>query len=427
MLPAPDPVTRHTEPVEAGALDVALASNDLRTLFQPIVWMADDSLAGVEALTRGPADTDLELPARLFAAANAADRTVELDLACARQALRSAQSRGVAGTVPLFVNVSPGCVRPAFVRELVAMRDALAPRARLMLDIASSAVVDDALHVLATAHEARKHGIGVALDDIDARPAALALLPLLRPDVLKLDRLRLRQAHRSDIAAVASTVHGYAEATGAIVVVEGVETAAHRAWATTMGATAVQGWLTGRPRELVDLSCEVAPVALMRHPTVDPHETPFSLVEHQGDVRVGHQAELLAMSRNLEFVAARWHADGALVLACVQDELRFTPATAAVYADLATRSALVAVLGAGMPTTPAPGVRGLAIAGDDRLRDEWNVVVLGPHYAAALLARDLGDDRTRGSARRYSFLMTHRRDVVVAATRALMTRVSDLR
>lgn len=407
------------------ALAATLDGPDLRTLFQPLVWLADDSLAGVEALSRGPADTPLEEPARLFAAAATAGRGLELDLACAREALRSAQGRGVAGAVPLFVNLSVGCVRASVVCEVVAMRDALAPRTRLMLDVPADAVVHDALEVLAAAHVARQHGVGIALDDVDARPACLSLLPLLRPDVLKLDRRRLALAHRSDIAAVASTVNAYAETTGAVVVAEGIETEAHRAWAVTMGATAVQGWLTGRPRELVDLSREVAPVALMRHPVVDAHETPFSLVAHQGDLRVGTRTELLAMSRNLELVAARWHADGALVLACVQDELRFSRATAAVYTDLATRSALVAVLGAGMPTTPAPGVRGVALGGDDRLRDEWDVVVLGPHYAAALLAQDLGDDPHLGPDRRFRYVMTHRRDVVVPAVRALMARLDD--
>lgn len=397
----------------------------MRTLFQPIVWLADDSLAGVEALSRGPADTLFEEPTALFAAAATAGRGLELDLACAREALRSAQSRGVAGTAPLFVNLSAGCVRPSVVREIIAMRDALAPRARLMLDLPADAVVDDALETLAAAQVARAHGVGISLDDVDARPACLSLLPLLRPDVLKLDRLRLRHSPRSDIAAVASTVNAYAETTGAVVVAEGIETEAHRAWAVTMGATAVQGWLTGRPRELVDLSRDVAPVALMRHPFVDATETPFSLVEHQGDLRIGRRSELLAMSRNLELVAARWHADGALVLACVQDELRFTPATASVYADLATRSALVAVLGAAMPTTPAPGVRGVALGHEDHLRDEWNVVVLGPHYAAALLACDLGDDPSLGPDRRFRYVMTHRREVVIPAVRSLMARVND--
>jgi len=44
-----------------------------------------------------------------------------------------------------------------------------------------------------------------------------------------------------------------------------------------------------------------------------------------------------------------------------------------------------------MGAEPAPGVRGAALSGDDVLRGEWDLAVLGPHFAGALVARDLGD------------------------------------
>jgi hypothetical protein len=50
------------------------------------------------------------------------------------------------------------------------------------------------------------------------------------------------------------------------------------------------------------------------------------------------------------------------------------------------------------------------------------VTVLGPHYAAALIARDLGDTGP-DHERRFEFVVTHDRDLVVAASRSLMSRV----
>ena len=421
LLPAPDPSTRVDD--AHAALDAMLEADELRTVFQPLVWLHSQALAGVEALTRGPIDHPLADPEVLFDLARTAGRAAELDRTCARNAVRSAQARGLAGRVPVFVNLETSTLTALAVRELAAMRDGLAPRLHVVVEITERAIGDDPATVLAAVAEARRHGLGVALDDVGPEPASLALLPILRPDVVKLDRQLVQGADRASIAAVAAAVGAYAEASGAIVVAEGIETDDHRAWAVAMGAHVAQGWLYGRPRELVELDVEVSPVATLRTPPVEPAATPFELVAHQGDVRIARKAELLAMSRHLEHVAGLWHVGAACVTSCFQDVRHLPASTIDLYTDLARLSPLVAVFGAGMPSAPGAGVRGVPLALGDPLREEWNVVVLGPHQASALLARDLGDhgaDRDR----RFEFLVTHRRDLVIQAARILLSRVS---
>ena len=82
-----------------------------------------------------------------------------------------------------------------------------------------------------------------------------------------------------------------------------------------------------------------------------------------------------------------------------------------------------AALGVGMDAEPAPGVRGIHLSSDEALRGEWNVTVLGPHFGAAFVARDLGDtgpDRER----RFDFALTHDRELVTEAARSMMRRLS---
>ena len=67
-------------------------------------------------------------------------------------------------------------------------------------------------------------------------------------------------------------------------------------------------------------------------------------------------------------------------------------------------------------------MRGAELCPDDPLRHEWDVVTVGPHHAAALLARDLGDCGPDGD-RRFSYVLTHDRALVVQAARALLHRV----
>jgi DICT domain-containing protein len=79
-----------------------------------------------------------------------------------------------------------------------------------------------------------------------------------------------------------------------------------------------------------------------------------------------------------------------------------------------------------MAEAPVPGVRGARLGADDPLRGEWNVIVVGPHQAAALVARDLGDTGAEPD-RRFDFAVTHDRALVVEAARSLLRCLTPVR
>ena len=74
--------------------------------------------------------------------------------------------------------------------------------------------------------------------------------------------------------------------------------------------------------------------------------------------------------------------------------------------------------------TPAPvrGVWGARLAEDDPVRSEWDIAVVGPHFAAALVSRDLGDTGD-DDKRRFDYVITYDRDIVVEVARSLMGRL----
>ena len=76
-----------------------------------------------------------------------------------------------------------------------------------------------------------------------------------------------------------------------------------------------------------------------------------------------------------------------------------------------------------MPPTPAHGVRGTALHPGDPLRGEWDVIMVGPHFAAALVARDRGDDGPDAD-RRFDFVITHDRGLVVRAAQPLLDKLA---
>jgi DICT domain-containing protein len=138
-------------------------------------------------------------------------------------------------------------------------------------------------------------------------------------------------------------------------------------------------------------------------------------------VRRAPKALLVEISKHLEREAMRL-GETCVLAATFQEARHLTVATRARYRDLVDRAGFVCALGQDLPAEPVPGLRGAALAAADPVCDEWDVVVLAPHYSAALLARDLGDVGP-DSERMYDYALTYERDTVVRAAHALLLRV----
>jgi hypothetical protein len=251
-------------------------------------------------------------------------------------------------------------------------------------------------------------------------------MPLVRPDVIKLDLRLVQEQPTGEIAAIVNAVNAESERHGSIVLAEGIETEAQLRTALAMGARLGQGWLFGRPGEL-DTTLPTATGILptprgCTHPQAGT--TPFEVVSKVRDARRADKRLLLAMSQHLENEGLR-QGDGAVVLGAFQEAERFTPATKRRYTRLADCAAFVAALGHGMSAEPAGRVRGADLDGADGLRGEWSVAVLGPHFSGALVAMDLGDDGP-DMERRFDFCLTYDRELVVEAAAALMRRVRPI-
>src|SRR4029078_264991 len=100
--------------------------------------------------------------------------------------------------------------------------------------------------LLATAGGIRDAGWGIALDDVGAEPASLALMPFLDPDVVKLDLRLIQDTPTEDLAEVINAVNAEAERSNLTILSEGIETPEHEATSLALGATPGQGRLYGR-------------------------------------------------------------------------------------------------------------------------------------------------------------------------------------
>jgi EAL domain-containing protein (putative c-di-GMP-specific phosphodiesterase class I) len=242
----------------------ALTRRALVPHLQPIVRLADGSVAGYEALIRVDADVvgRTIYPDELIAAAVAHDALFAFD----QHARASAIEKGFPLVGPdayLSVNFIPTAIYdPAVCLATtwsIVRRLGITPD-RLVFEIVETERFPDLGYLQEILAAYRAHGCRVALDDLGAGHTSLVYLRELRPDIVKVDRALVSNLTADDARLeLVAGVTAYAHALGATVVCEGVETLDDLVLLRDLGVDCAQGYALARPAPVAP---PVAPGAL---------------------------------------------------------------------------------------------------------------------------------------------------------------------
>ena len=222
------------------------------TAFQPIVDTGSGQAIGYESLLRGPEDTPLADPGRLFNEAGYLPESVrlKLDRACIDSAVRT--GRNLPDGTLLFINILGSTLiqLAARLEEFTGLLGQLGIEpGRLVLEVSettSRAMTDELAQCI---HRAQQAGIRVALDDIGVRSPYLYHLLCLEPEFLKLDRLFVQDIDRNPRKQLlVDSMARMAERMGVRLIAEGVETAAEFATMKALNVPLSQGYYLGSPR-----------------------------------------------------------------------------------------------------------------------------------------------------------------------------------
>ena len=227
-----------------------------------------------------------------------------------------------------------------------------------------------------------------------------------------------------DLAEVINAVNAEAERSNLTILSEGIETQQHEETSLAFGATLGQGWLYGKPGPLPDPLPEATRQVQLLGRKLGARQARVSrIVGTMQSIRRGNKPILHSMSKHLETEARRL-GETCVVLAMFEDAQFFTGRTSARYEELARDTAFVGVIGAGMPSEPAPGVRSANIDANDELFDQWGVCIISPHFAAAFIGRPRGDRNVPDAERQYDFALTYNRENVVETARNMMSKIT---
>ncbi len=225
----------------------AIFSGDPQIVFQPILRLRDDTIIGVEALSRF-ATEPRRTPDVWFAEANEAGMGEMLELVALRRALQRA--RDLPDTLGIHVNISPNTVVSP---DLARVLDTFDPK-RIVIEITEHEPVADYEPILRALAPLRAKGMKVAIDDAGAGYSSLRHVLMMRPDVVKLDISLTRGLDKDPVRhAMAAALAEFSRRTGTVIVAEGVETDAELAALRELGVTEVQGYLIARPQLVPEL------------------------------------------------------------------------------------------------------------------------------------------------------------------------------
>ncbi len=247
-----------TEPVD---IEEILRKGLVTPHFQPLVSLQRSAVVGVEGLSRGyhPESGRLIPAPALFAEADIRGLSRELDLLCRRKILTDfGLLRERFPDIILSINIDASAIEKriwsGYLKTQVA--EAGIPSSSVVIEIVES-VVGDLRELKKFVETYREAGFLIALDDVGAGHSNLNRIPLIKPDVIKIDRYLVRQIqadfHKQEVL---KSLVSMARHLGTVLVAEGVETPEEGAALLEMGLDLIQGFYFSKPKPHRELEWE---------------------------------------------------------------------------------------------------------------------------------------------------------------------------
>ncbi|MBI4986470.1 MAG: EAL domain-containing protein [Rhodocyclales bacterium] len=233
----------------------AVERGEFQAYYQPIVALADRSLAGFEALVRWQHPTKgLISPAEFIPVAEETGPIVPIGRWMLREACRQARDwqQRLPGGKALSVSVNLSArqlLHPDLLADVAAaLADTGLPPQLLKLEITESVMVADPEGAIALLEDLKAMHLKLLLDDFGTGYSSLSYLHRLPIDTIKVDRSFVMNLDQSETARhfVETIVH-LAHKLDRDVICEGVELEVQAEVLAAMGAEYSQGFLYSRP------------------------------------------------------------------------------------------------------------------------------------------------------------------------------------
>jgi diguanylate cyclase (GGDEF)-like protein/PAS domain S-box-containing protein len=258
-----------------GDLERALERGEFAIVYQPIMNLATNRVAGAEALLRwNHPRRGVVGPTEFIPIAEETGLIVPLGRWVLERAAWQAKAWEDAslGHLTVSVNVSARQIQePAFVQEVAAILATTGLRpGRLTLELTESVLMQDVEATATTLTALKALGIRLAIDDFGTGYSSLSYLGRFPIDELKIDRSFVAALNTGpDESALVRSIVKLGETLHLETVAEGIEQADQLAELQALGAGLGQGFLFAKPLSPEDLSLFLAQDAERAKATIE--------------------------------------------------------------------------------------------------------------------------------------------------------------
>ncbi|MEX2365402.1 MAG: EAL domain-containing protein, partial [Pseudohongiellaceae bacterium] len=230
----------------------ALAQQELRVHYQPVMCAQSGRLVGVEALVRWQHPTlGLLYPKDFLPLAEETKLLGDISewvLTMACRELEPLVSSHRFKDLRLGVNISPMQVEhPQFVQTVVSLVTASGfPTRNLELEITEDMIMSDLDQISRKLGQLAKHGVRIAIDDFGTGYSSLNYIHRLPIHTLKIDQSFVREIRQDGgDACIVDAIVAMAKGLKLQIIAEGVETEAQLRYLQNRGCHQVQGFFFG--------------------------------------------------------------------------------------------------------------------------------------------------------------------------------------
>ena len=237
-----------TQDTRRELLDI-IQNKRLSARFQPIIDLNRGGILGYEGLIRGPSDSILHSPIKLFQAAWENNLTVRVEHLCRRVVLEQFKALDLPGK--LFLNVSPECLlqRDAkrgetldYIHELGILPD------RVIIELTEYQPTHDYVVLQEAVQHYRTMGFEIAIDDLGEGFSSLRLWSELKPEYVKIDMHFIQGIDKDPVKMqFVRSIQSIATQSATKVIAEGIETHGELIAVKELGVSCGQGYHIAKP------------------------------------------------------------------------------------------------------------------------------------------------------------------------------------
>ncbi|KMT22300.1 EAL domain-containing protein [Clostridium cylindrosporum] len=228
-----------------------IKTENINSVFQPIVSLYDATVIGYEALSRGPENSSMQSPEVLLNIAKEYDKLWELEELFRSKALESIYNKKI--DVKIFLNINPIIMnsmrfKDSFTKEY--LRKYCLGVENIIFEVTEKEMISDRESFRITIEDCKNDNYKIAIDDFGAGYSGFGRIYDIKPHYIKLDMDIVRDIDKDNTKqAIVKSIYEFSRLSGCKLVGEGIETEEELKTLINIGVQYGQGYFIQKPHK----------------------------------------------------------------------------------------------------------------------------------------------------------------------------------